>query len=110
MAAAALLGCAALLAAIRFAPQAAVPYLTLRTTLLLLNVTTDGGRAMIGARLRENESAPLVVAHLTGSPAAQWRMLDALRGANRLDGPWDKTEAVEALLLGFCVHSDPQVR
>ena len=105
-----LLGFAALVVALRRAPDATISQAPLATTYWLRQVTTDAGRELIRERLRKKESAPLVVAGLSGSPAAQRHMIEAISGDTQGGSVWSMTEDVEALLLGLCSYPDEDVR
>ena len=110
IAAAGLLGFAALVVAMRIAPDATISRLPLITTMWLRTMTTDVGRGLIRERLRQKESAPLVVTYLSGSSGAQWQMLDAISGDATFGSSWGATNEVHELLLALCTHVEARVR
>ncbi len=110
VAAAGLLGFVGLVAAIRVVPVATISHLPLITTVWLRNMTTDAGREVIRERLREEESAPLVVSYLSGSPGSQWQMLDAISEKTPHGASWSRKEEVNDLLRALCSHAEARVR
>ncbi len=110
IAVACLLGLAALLVAIRFAPGVTIPRLPISTAVWLRNVTTGAGQDLIFQRLHENASEPFVVASLTGSVGAQLQILDALSGGGLRADFWGQPGAVRTLLLELCSHPDARLR